>query len=90
MKNKTKVPFDPDDFDTSITVKELTKKFPHLLDLDYKKVSLANEIIPLNYEIFSKDYKDLQKAKTKSKTLQNFIKLLIWLIVKTGRCLEVT
>ena len=30
----------------------------YLLDLDYKKVSLANEIIPLNYEIFSKDYKD--------------------------------
>lgn len=58
MKNKTKVPFNPDDFDTSITVKELTKKFPYLLDLDYKKVSLANEIIPLNYEIFSKDYKD--------------------------------
>lgn len=58
MKNKTKVPFNPDDFDTSITVKELTIKFPHLLDLDYKKVSLANEIIPLNYEIFSKDYKD--------------------------------
>ena len=58
MKNKTKVPFNPDDFDSSITVKELTKKFPYLLDLDYKKVSLANEIIPLNYEIFSKDYKD--------------------------------
>ena len=58
MKNKTKVPFNPDDFDTSTTVKELTRKFPHLLDLDYKKVSLANEIIPLNYEIFSKDYKD--------------------------------
>jgi hypothetical protein len=58
MKIKTKVPFDPNNFDTSITVKELTKKFPHLLDLDYKKVSLANEIIPLNYEIFSKDYKD--------------------------------
>jgi hypothetical protein len=58
VKNKTKVPFNPDDFDSSITVKELTKKFPYLLDLDYKKVSLANEIIPLNYEIFSKDYKD--------------------------------
>ncbi len=58
MKNKTKVPFNPDDFDSLITVKELTKKFPHLLDLDYKKVSLANEIISLNYEIFSKDYKD--------------------------------
>lgn len=58
MKNKTKVPFNPDDFDSSITVKELTKKFPYLLDLDYKKVSLANEIIPLNYEIFSKNYKD--------------------------------
>ena len=58
MKNKTKVPFNPDDFDSSTTVKELTKKFPYLLDLDYKKVSLANEIIPLNYEIFSKDYKD--------------------------------
>ena len=58
MENKTKVPFNPDDFDTSITVKELTKKFTHLLDLDYKKVSLANEIIPLNYEIISKDYVD--------------------------------
>ena len=65
MKNKTKTPFNPDDFDTSITVKELTKKFPHLLDLDYKKVSLANEIIPLNYEIFSKDYKDFISSDIK-------------------------
>jgi hypothetical protein len=65
MKNKIKVPFDPNDFDTSITVKELTKKFPHLLGLDYKKVSLANEIIPLNYEIFSKDYKDFFSSDIK-------------------------
>lgn len=65
MKNKTKVPFDPNNFDTSITVKELTKKFPHLLDLDYKKVSLADEIIPLNYEIFSKDYKDFFSSDIK-------------------------
>lgn len=27
MKNKTKIPFDPNNFDTSITVKELTNKF---------------------------------------------------------------
>lgn len=65
MKNKTKVPFDPNDFDTSITVKELTKKFSHLLDLDYKKVSLANEIIPLNYEIISKDYVDFFSSDIK-------------------------
>ena len=65
MKNKTKVPFNPDDFDTSITVKELTKKFTHLLDLDYKKVSLANEIIPLNYEIISKDYVDFFSSDIK-------------------------
>jgi hypothetical protein len=65
VKNKIKVTFDPNNFDTSITVKELTKKFPHLLDLDYKKVSLANEIIPLNYEIFSKDYKDFISSNIK-------------------------
>lgn len=65
MKNKTKIPFDPNKFDTSITVKELTKKFPHLLDLDYKKVSLANEIIPLNYEIFSKNYVDFFSSDIK-------------------------
>jgi hypothetical protein len=63
MKNKTKVPFNPDDFDTSITVKELTNKFKKLLDLDYKKVSLANEIISLNYEVISKDYVDFASSK---------------------------
>ena len=63
MKNKTKIPFDPNNFDTSITVKELTNKFTHLLDLDYKKVSLVNEIIPLNYEIISKDYVDFTSSK---------------------------
>lgn len=65
MKNKTKVPFDPNDFDTSITVKELTNKFKKLLYLDYKKVSLANEIIPLNYEIISKDYVDFASSNIK-------------------------
>ncbi|MFA6740593.1 MAG: hypothetical protein WCR78_03790 [Arcobacteraceae bacterium] len=65
MKNKTKVPFNPDAFDTSITVKELTKKFTRLLDLDYKKVSLANEIIPLNYEIILKDYIDFFSSDIK-------------------------
>jgi hypothetical protein len=58
MKNKIKIPFNPDDFNTSITVKELTEKFIYLLDLDYKKISLANEIISLNYEIISPNYKD--------------------------------
>ena len=58
MKKKAKVVFNPDDFDTSITVKELTQKFNYLLSLDYKKVSLAKEIIPLNYEIVSEDYED--------------------------------
>ena len=51
---KTKVPFNPNDFDSFITVKELTEKFPQLLTQDYKKISLANEIISLNYEIISK------------------------------------
>lgn len=55
---KTKVPFNPNDFDSFITVKELTEKFPQLLTQDYKKISLANEIISLNYEIISKNYVD--------------------------------
>jgi hypothetical protein len=54
-----KKPFNPNDYlDSVITVKELSQKFPKLLTQDYKKISLLNELIALNYEIISKDYVD--------------------------------
>ena len=54
-----KKPFNPNDYEDEIlTVKELSEKFPKLLDNDYKKVSLLNELVALNYEIISSDYED--------------------------------
>ena len=54
-----KKPFNPKDYEDEIlTVKELSEKFPKLLDNDYKKVSLLNELVALNYEIISSDYED--------------------------------
>ncbi|MCH9740491.1 MAG: hypothetical protein K0U38_06585 [Epsilonproteobacteria bacterium] len=57
MKKKTNA-FNPNDFDSTITVKKLVVEFEQLKSLDFKKVSLAQTIIPLNYEVISSDYVD--------------------------------
>jgi len=55
-----KKPFNPNDFDTDLTVADIAQKFEQLKDIDFTKVSLANEITKLNYEVISKDYEDLK------------------------------
>ena len=60
-----KKPFNPDDFDTNLTVADVAKRFEKLADIDFTKVSLANEIIKLNYELISKDYEDLKYSDIK-------------------------
>ena len=57
MKKKTKA-FNPNDFDRIITVKEVALEFEQLDSMDFKEVSLAKTIIPLNFEIISSDYVD--------------------------------
>ncbi len=53
-----KTPFNPDSFDIDLKVKDVVEKFPLLLEFDYQKVSLNEELIKLNYEVISPDYED--------------------------------
>lgn len=55
---KTNKPFNPNDFDSITTIKEIAPQFEQLFTIDFKKISLAQTIIPLNYEIISADYVD--------------------------------
>lgn len=52
--------FNPDDFFTTITVKEIIPKFEQLKTMDFTKVSLNEELTRLNYEVVSKEYKDFE------------------------------
>lgn len=58
---KTSKPFNPSDFDSIITIGEISdniiEKIKHK---DFSEISLANELIGLNYEIISSDYKDFE------------------------------
>lgn len=56
MKNK--IPFDPNAFDSYLTVKELSVKFDYLKDINFKEMSLNEELTNINYEITSPEYKD--------------------------------
>lgn len=53
---KIKKPFNPDDFDVELKVKDVVKKFPQLLENNYTIVSLNEELTKLNYEIASQEY----------------------------------
>jgi len=55
-----KKPFNPNDFDTDLTVADIAQKFPQLEEIDFTKVSLADEITKLNYEVISAEYEDLK------------------------------
>jgi hypothetical protein len=55
---KTKKPFNPDDFDVELQVKDVVEKFPKILENDYTIVSLNEELTKLNYEIASQKYQD--------------------------------
>lgn len=60
-----KKPFNPNDFDTDLTVADVASRFEKLADIDFTKVSLADEITKLNYEVISKDYEDLKYSDIK-------------------------
>jgi hypothetical protein len=62
---KTKKAFNPNNFYTNLKVEDVAKKFEKLKDFDFTKVSLANEITKLNYEVISKDYEDFKYADIK-------------------------
>lgn len=55
---KNKKPFNPDDFDVTLKVKDISEKFPQLLTHNYKNVSLNEELTKLNYEVASREYED--------------------------------
>lgn len=50
--------FNPDDFFTTTTVEDLVSKFPHLSEIDYTQNSLNEELVKVNYEVTSPEYKD--------------------------------
>ncbi len=52
--------FNPNDFDTDLTVADIAEKFKQLKEIDFTKVSLADEITKLNYEVISAEYEDLK------------------------------
>lgn len=58
--NKMKKAFNPDDFFTTVTVKDILPKFEQLKGMDFKKVSLNEELTRLNYEVVSKEYSDFE------------------------------
>jgi type VI protein secretion system component Hcp len=59
---KEKETFNPDDFFTTTTVKDIVPKFEHLYQMNFKEISLNNELVKLNYEIISKEYKDFMSS----------------------------
>ena len=46
------------DFNVTLKVEDVAKKFPLLLEKNYKELSLNNELTKLNYEIASREYED--------------------------------
>ena len=51
--------FNPDDFLSNTKVKDVIERFPHLSEIDFSITSLNTELVKLNYEITSPEYKDL-------------------------------
>lgn len=57
---KSKQLFNPNDLDSITTIQEIAPRFEQLFSIDFKKVSLAKMLLPLNYEIISSDYIDFE------------------------------
>lgn len=65
MSKKSKVPFDPNAFDSVTTIAEIIDNFPKLHSMDFSKVSLNDELTRLNYEITTPEYKDFEYSDIK-------------------------
>jgi hypothetical protein len=65
MSKKSKVPFDPNAFDSMTTIGEIVDDFPKLHTMDFSKTSLNEELTKLNYEITSSEYKDFEYSDIK-------------------------
>lgn len=57
--------FNPDDHFSTTTVEDILKSFPHLEELDFSISSLNDELVKLNYEITSPEYKDFMSSDLK-------------------------
>ncbi|WP_415396138.1 hypothetical protein [Sulfurimonas sp. CS5] len=57
---KIKKQFNPNDFDTNLTIKDVAKRFKYLSSINFEENSLADEITKLNYEVISSEYEDLK------------------------------
>lgn len=50
--------FNPDNFFTITKIKDIENKLIHLKEIDFKKVSLNEELTKINYEVTSHLYRD--------------------------------
>lgn len=55
---KSSIPFNPSDYDSYLTIKQLVAKFDYLHNMNFEELSLSEELSNLNYEIVSRDYQD--------------------------------
>jgi len=62
---KMKKPFNPNDFDVNMTVADVAEKFEQLKEIDFSKVSLANEITKFNFEVVGAGYEDMKYSDIK-------------------------
>jgi len=73
MAKKT---FNPDSFDIDLKVSDVVERFPQLLENNYKKVSLNEELTKLNYEVVTPTYED-----KKYSSINEYLKLDVDYIV---------
>jgi len=50
--------FNPDNFFTTTKIKDIKNKLEHLKEINFKEVSLNEELTKINYEVTSPLYKD--------------------------------
>jgi len=56
--NILKKAFNPDNFFTTIKIKDIKSKLEHLKEIDFTSVSLNEELTKINYEITSPEYRN--------------------------------
>ncbi|MGB5917532.1 hypothetical protein [Arcobacter sp.] len=66
MSKKSRLPFDPNAFDSITTIGKIIDNFPKLQTMDFSKISLNDELTRLNYEITSSEYKDFEFSDIKN------------------------